>query len=181
MNMKIQKLLTLIGAGVAGTILAVSKVQAASLILSNHNTVNGTFSYDVTLAVGESLSLGEPLAFTNLGGLIGVNSTNNGTLQYSNSFDEVSANLLVTTPVAADSVNPQIFNDAIILTSNNLIGDISYSALSSAGAFSSDTLQGPSTAVPFKISPIAEIMIILGIGTFTYYKQQSRSSTDDLK
>lgn len=184
--MKISKFLTLISATFAGTIFSASQAKAVSVTLSNHDTVNGTFSYDVTLAAGESLDAGTPvgtgdsIAFTNLVGLTGVDSTNNATLQFNNSFDSISANLRVITDIAADT-NPQTFNNAIILTSDSLIGDTSYFALTSGGAFSSTTLQGPATPVPFEVSPNTGIMIVFGIAAFGYYKKRSRSKIDDLK
>ena len=167
MTMNNYKLLTITSAALAGTLFHATSTHA--LTFSLNDSVNGVFSYDITLAPNESLNVNDPLALTNLAGVTAVNSTGNPNLQFTNSFSDTSANFSVSTAVAAQP-NSQVFSNVITLTSNNPVGNITYFALSSGtggGAFQS-TAQGPvAAAVPFEFSPTLGLLTIGGIFAIT--------------
>ena len=164
MTMNNYKILIITSAALAGTLFQATSIHA--LTFSLNDSVNGVFSYDLTLAPEESLNVEDPFALTNLGGVTAVNSTGNTNLQFTNNFNSTSANFSVLTPVAA-SPNFQVFSNVITLTSNNPVGNITYFALASGiggGAFQS-TAQGPvAGAVPFEFSPSLGLFMVGVIG-----------------
>ncbi len=156
----------------AVTILFASSAQAFSFALNNYDSGTGAFSYSVTLAMDETLSIGDPLALTDLGGVTAIDSSNNGDLQFSlpSGFDSISANFLTSNA----GIGAQTFNDVIILTSSNPLGTINYSGSSSAGAFS-DTTFGPVTAVPFEPNANLGISALLGLIGLNYCRQRFKN------
>jgi hypothetical protein len=172
--MKYTQFLTLIGTTIAGTFLATTPASALDFSFNTYDSNTGTFSYDVTLSAGETLNINDPLALTGLAGVTNVDSTSNADLQFSNTFDSISADFQVTD----GATGANTFSEAIILTSNSPLGQISYSANSSAGAFSG-SVQGPalsSTAVPFEFSPSLGLLSVLSLMGFNYYRRKFQAS-----
>ena len=161
--MKNRQLLTLSGAILAGIVFSASYAQALTFSYNAGNSGAGTFSYDVTLDAGEDFDLGDPLVLTGLGGITTVDSDDNLDLQFTNGFDSISDNFTVSNAASG----AQILTNAIILSSNNPLGTINYSASTSAGAFD-DTTQGPVAAVPFEPSADLGIFILLGLMGLNY-------------
>lgn len=182
LKMKKYQLLTLISTTVAGLLVSTVKAQAFNLNLANYDDVNGTFTYDITLDANESLNAGDPLAFTGLEGVTAVNYQNNPTLQYDDTlsnFDSISVNLQVETPITA-SATSQTFDDVIIISSSNPIGNINYSGSSSIGG-SANIIQGPvadnsSAAVPFDFTPSTGILGVLGLALLNQTRKRLRQS-----
>lgn len=170
------RLLISICMAMAGTVFSATSVQAFDFALNNHDSGAGTYSYNITVAPGETFDLGDPLALTGLGGITAVNSTDNADLQFSNSFGSISADFSTTVTNAGST--DLTFSEAIILTSSNSMGTIDYSGSSSTGAFSG-TAQGPvdtPVAVPFEPSANLGIFALLGLVGLNHYRKKFKSN-----
>ena len=171
--MNTKRFLSLIATATVGTVLSANAANALSFAFNTYDSGAGTYSFDVILDPGEELRgnpINDAIAFTGLSGITGVNSTNNGSLQFTNTFDGVSANF----ETSLGATGAGTFSEAIILTSSSNLGTFNYSANSSAGAFN-----GTITPVPFEPEANLGVFTILGLIGFSRYRKKLRSQKSE--